>query len=431
MMVLKVAVLGIVVMVSTGEAGDYEPEPTLRASEILPADLLGSEYHRVADEVVNDGYMNLYRIRSDFGEFPAYGGTMLALRVQEVRALGELAEISKTEVFLDAAGEAAMAPVKAAQQFADKPVETVKGIPGGVKRMFRSVKRDVKEVKEAAEDARADDEEDEEGEGSEDGDDKTDKAVDATSAYAKKYFGITGAERRWAEKLSVDPYSSNEVLRKEIKGVAKVDAAAGFATKLAVPRIPGLGTVATVTSMVWSIDPRELREQNLARLQNAGISAELIESFLDQPWYSPTLQTFLVTALVEMEAVDNLSPALELALDAESEEEAVFFVRTVRMLADIHRTQGVEALATGTSLPGALTADNRLIFALPTDHIAWTEEVAADANRVLPELARGYESRGREIWLHGTASARCREELGGLGWKVRTEVSQSGESGES
>ena len=57
--------------------------------------------------------MNRYRINSDYGRFDAYGDLMLALRVQEIGALGELDEVSKAEVFAESALSAALRPVSA------------------------------------------------------------------------------------------------------------------------------------------------------------------------------------------------------------------------------------------------------------------------------------------------------------------------------
>jgi hypothetical protein len=49
----------------------YENAPVLQASKILPADLLYGPNHRVQEKIVNDGYMNTYRIDSKFGPFTA------------------------------------------------------------------------------------------------------------------------------------------------------------------------------------------------------------------------------------------------------------------------------------------------------------------------------------------------------------------------
>ena len=52
-------------------AAEFEAPPTFKAGEILPPELLQSEHHRVEEIVENDGYLNYYRIESDFGPFDA------------------------------------------------------------------------------------------------------------------------------------------------------------------------------------------------------------------------------------------------------------------------------------------------------------------------------------------------------------------------
>jgi hypothetical protein len=399
-------------------SAEHEAAPTLAASEILPPELLAGDHHRVVEEVANDGYMNRYVIRSDFGELAAYGQTMLSVRVQEVTALAQLDELSKSRVFLDAVGEAARAPVETVKAFTDQPTETIKGIPGGVGRMFRSLKRDVDEgaemVKQAKE-KRAHDQE----EGDEAKKERVKEAEDASKAYAKKYFGISKAERQWAEELGVDPYTNNEVLRKAIKSVARVDAAGTFGTRLAMPRIPGVGYVAKLNTLVWSVDPRELREQNINRLRAAGATDEDIKGFFDHPWFSPTLQTVLITSSLELEGAKGLPLILELAKGVDSEDQAVFFVDTVRMLAGFHRTQGgLVRLVDGARVPAGLTPDGRLVLTLPTDSMFWTAEVADAAGETLPALAAGAAAQSRGLWLRGEVSSRAREGLEGLGWQV-------------
>ena len=78
------------------QAQDFEKPPVFKASQILPPELLKGEFYQVEEKVQNDGYMNFYKITSNFGEFEAEGDSMLRLRVQEIGALAELDQLSKT-----------------------------------------------------------------------------------------------------------------------------------------------------------------------------------------------------------------------------------------------------------------------------------------------------------------------------------------------
>ena len=73
--------------------------------------------------------------------------------------LAELDDLSKTEVFISAAAEAGVGQIKTLAQFASNPVETVKGIPSGIGRMFTRFKRQTEDAVDTAQEMVADDEE--------------------------------------------------------------------------------------------------------------------------------------------------------------------------------------------------------------------------------------------------------------------------------
>jgi hypothetical protein len=240
-----------------------------------------------------------------------------------------------------------------------------------------------------------------------------------------RYFGVSGAERRWAEKLGTDPYTSNKTLAKAIKDVARVDRLGNLAVRFSpMPSIPGVNYVGKVNDLVWSKDPNELNEFNRQRLAAIGADEPLIQAFLDIPWYSPTLQTAFITALSELEGLADRATAIEQALDMQSEVEARFFVQSVMLLAWFHQTQAPldRLLPPETRLPLALTADNRLISLLPVDYLFWTEGIATAARSHVDAHA-DLQVAGREFWFTGKTSERCRSELGALGWTVRDGIS--------
>ena len=78
-------------------------------------------------------------------------------------------------------------------------------------------------------------------------------------------FGLTSAERRWYEKLAVDPYTDNAVLRKAIHKTATVEAAAGFGMRfVGIPSIPGIGDLHQVMEAVYREDPATIRARTKA-----------------------------------------------------------------------------------------------------------------------------------------------------------------------
>ena len=403
-------------------AADYETPPTLHAGDVLAADVVRGDHHAVDDEVTSDGFMNSFAITSDFGEFTAYGERTLILRLHEIAALGELSDLSKSEVFIDAVGEGALRSLKGLQQIATNPVETAKGLPDGVNRFFKRVKHTTKQGVDSAKGLVDDDAK--EGEGADsaaagDAPSTTEKAKETTTAYAKKYFGVGAAQRRWAQKLEVDPYTSNEVLQKALADVAKVDAAGRFATRLApIPRIPGAKYANTVTALVWTREPWEVVEENSKALLAAGATQEMIQGFFANVAFSPTLQTAFVQAILGLGKVENLSRALEQAQGAESEDEARFFVQGAAMLRWFHERQSpvTGLLAAGERVFVAKAADGRVVVLLPVDLLFWTRELGDATARMTPDLEKADR---REIWLAGELSDAARRGLEEHGWKAQ------------
>jgi len=103
-----------------------EPPPRFTAAQLLTPAQLKGPHHTVADPVATEGYYHAFTIRSDFGEFDAEGRTLLAVRLQEVGALARLDEVSKTEVFLKAAGTSVVNVGKGVANAVTKPTETAR-----------------------------------------------------------------------------------------------------------------------------------------------------------------------------------------------------------------------------------------------------------------------------------------------------------------
>jgi len=433
--------MGIVVLVtllvtSTGglSAQNFESPTTLRASEVLPDDMQRGRRFEVQEQVKNDGFMNYYVVDSDFGKFEAYSTPALAKLIQEIAALDQLDEVSKSDVFLDSVKRSATSQGEAIKDFADKPVQTVKGVPDGLKRSFRKYKRDAEEGYETAKEVSGDvidsvsgkEETDEGGEdASSEGGDSSDlvgKSTEAAEAYAKKWFGVSAAERGWHQKLGTDPYTTNQALRKRIKELSRVSGATGMGMRFVpIPRIPGARELAQLNSMVWSVDPRELREQNIKQLVEAGVDEELVEGFINNPWFSPTGQTLILTALLQMEGVEGRRALLEVASAAASASEAQFDLGNIVILSTYHRSvKPVDHLLPG-KVTAAVTKDGDLLKIVSVDHAFWQKDLAGAATTFMEEVA-DHPATTRELWLRGTASPRFRTEVENRGWTVHETV---------
>lgn len=402
---------------SSAQVPDYEVPPIVSAADILPAELLKSEHHEVDDAVRSDGYLNYYVIRSDFGDFEVASDLMLQLRIREIEALVELDATSKTGVFIKAAADAGVGQIKTITQFATNPIKTVIGIPKGIGRMFTRYRRQAEDGLEAAREIVDGDEED-----GTSGDDDA-GAIDAvagTAAFAvESYLSISSAERAWHRELGTDPYTSNEVLQKAVKSVAWADRLGRFGIRqVGIPKIPGVDIIQDVNEAVWSKDPYELKDYNRGILEAIGADEGLIEAFLDSHALSPTLQTFLVAAIADMEGIEGRDHVVRGTLTLISETEARFYTQSAIMLAWYHHEEDpVVSIDDDTSLPVGIKADGTTVMILPADYLYWNETLATAAE-VYRAARDSDEPVWHEIWLTGEASERTHHEAAVLGWDI-------------
>ena len=399
---------------------NFEAAADLSAANILPAELLQGEHYVVDDVVRNDGYINYYTIRSDYGEFEAASTAMLRIRIREVEALAELDELSKTEVFVKSMAEAGVQQIVSVHKLVTNPVEAIKGLPGGIGRMFNRYSRKTKEAVATGKDYVASQEDTDLTQTEEEKADYTAQAVSLT----ERYFGVTSAERNWAERLRTDPYTSNEILRNAIKNVARVDSLGKMTMAVGGVSIPYMGIVGKVNEAVWGEDPYALRDRNHAVLVATGADEALIDEYLKSPWMSPTQQTVLTASIASLENVDGRDGILRQALNPREELEVGYFVRAVALLAWYHvKREPFTSVSTELAIPGGITENGKSVMLFPSDHVHWTEEMAEAATEY-HSVGRSRSEHVRELWILGTASVRTRQELLALGYELHTDFAE-------
>lgn len=394
----------------------YETPTSARAGDVLPAALLKGAHYTLADDVGTEGYFHRFLIRSDFGDLAATGTGMLYTRLQEVEALAALEDVSKSEVFLKSAGNSVLNVGKSAAKAVTDPEATVKGLGAGVQRFGENLGRKTKQTAEAAKDAVT-------GEGTqgEGGKSTTEKAVDTGSAAAKGYFGVTAAARRWAQKLGVDPYTSNPVLSKALEDIGTIDAAGGIAAKTVTPIPTVVSKAADVSDLVWQKDPQELAKLNEQRLAELGVEKATAAAFLKNKAFSPSRQTRFTAALHAVRAA-GLADYVDAAREATTEVEAEFFTESAEMLAALHAGDRVEAVLPDSRAMVARVGAQRAVVLLPLDRIHWTEGSRKALTEIAERTRKELGAERLEIRLTGRMSPRARKEAEGLGWNVAQEV---------
>lgn len=406
LMALLLAVGASSVGVLAGQDG-YETPPVLQASEILPVEALTGDHFKVASEVINDGVMNHYVVTTVYGEFAAYGNLELAKLIHQIDAIAEVEAVSRSDQFLDALGNVATDQLDTVKDVGQHPATVVKALPKGVFHMFRRYKRSAELGVHAAAGLVGD--EDEEG--------------DPATGYAEEWASVTDSERAWYQKLEVDPYNHNQVLRDKVTSVARVDAVASVGLSFApIPSIPGADYLHEVTEAVWTTDPADLKKKNIERLQEAGVDDEIVQVLMNSGFVSPTQQTQTVSILEQLEGVDGREVIVEIAAPADSLELAQFNLANASLLAAYHRSETpLTAMYPGAPIPVAMTSDGGLIILVSADYAFWVEDLAGVFEIMAGRFA-DRDASSRELWLRGTASPRFVAEAADLGWTVRQSV---------
>ena len=159
--------------------------------------------------MTNDCIWNSYKIKSDFGEYDAVNTNILKTRVNEINATARLKETSGGHALAAGAADSVIVPFKSAINIASNPVNTVKGVPGGIvkkkKKIYYSGEKVVVVTGQTAQSVggavvESGEQNSEEGE--------TFSDLTGNVAYLTDwYLGISGGERRVAKKVRVDPYT--------------------------------------------------------------------------------------------------------------------------------------------------------------------------------------------------------------------------------
>jgi hypothetical protein len=402
----------------------FEDPPELAPSALLPASMIsGADFH-VVEPVPSDGLMRRYAIDSKFGRFNAYGRAALEVRIHEIAALTEIAKTSTIEVAVGGVGRGIGSQVQTAVGVVAHPVATATGVPKGIAHLFHGYVDEGKEAagkaqKTAAPAAGA----------AAAGSSAVAQGESAAKRYASRYFGLTAAERRWYEKLGVDPYTDNAVLRKAIHKIATVEAAGGFGLKfVGIPSIPGIGDIHQVMEAVYKEDPATIRARTRATLAGYGLDQSEIERWQNVLVLSPTRQVLLLRLAAGLDAVDGRGELFRHAMGLTSDGEAQVYLQSVELLVLAHRKQPVASILAGVRLPAARRADGSIMVCGAFDAVYWTSDVERGEQQIRQTLTQGdagsqRDAGTRELWLDGSASDRVRQELRERGWTLR-EVAQ-------
>jgi len=383
-------------------AANYETQFNKPAKDAVPPTVAAGPDFKVNDPVVADGYMYRFTVTSTYGPFEVTGIGALRKLEQEIWAIGQLKNVTRSEAFLKSLKDQAGKPLVFAKDVVTKPVDTLTGIPKGVGRLFGNIASSVTSTRNPAQESRV-----------------------------SEVLLLGAFKRDYATRFGVDPYSSNAVLQEELDKVGKAAAYGSWTASAAMIPISGpASSVITATSLSKSFNnivstepPSRIRVINEDKLKQMGISGDLAQRYLDQPVYTPRQQLILVDSLSRLGSAIGRDAYLNASMVAADEVEANFFVNMAQILRGYHETQGP---ITGITMVGALTvaqtkAGSAMIpFAL--DYGVWT----ANADRLSQNMKTVYAVPGFngsfQLWVTGSLSAKGKREMEARGFAVVEQV---------
>jgi hypothetical protein len=352
---------------------------------VLPADALSGEGYTVADPAREDGFALGFTIETQaFGNFEATSIHQLNIRALEVRALGVLEQMRTSKEFAKALGKAGAAPAHLAKNLVTRPVDTVKAVPKGI---YKGGKKAVQWL----------------------GGDRRQRAETEAGA-TKEAIGFSRRKRALAQKLDIDPYSSNLKLQDELDRISWASFSGGITVTaaLAAVAIPPVASLAyrtanlqrTTSELVTSVSGGDLHRRNRQVLRDMGLDPEAVETFLNNPYMSPFHKTAVTLALEGMKGVSGLAEVIALGTEVADEKHGIRLQRTVELARGYHaNVEPVEALVRLGDELVLRTRSGKLVATLPADRLMWTESTFELGKAMQGGTQAGAESAGREIDL--------------------------------
>jgi hypothetical protein len=388
---------------------DFEELPELHASEILKPEFLKGPYHSVQENVPTESGANQYVIQSDFGVFEADGNAQLETRVKEIFAIAKLKEVSRTDQFKDALGNAAKNFGNSAKTMIKDPVNTISNAPKGVMKFMNRAGNSIKNIG------------------------KKDQDSSADGSKTEQMLGQAKTKRKIAVSMGIDPYSNNAVLQKELDGIAWASWAGGVAFSVGtMPIGGGIGAAITVTKVGGSLNqivaekpPADIKAMNRSALRAMGVSSGDTEKFLANTAFSPTQQAAFVLNLKELEGVANRGAFVHSAATKSSNEaDALFCIQTAALLANLHESEHPLArIAMIGDFPVGIAKDGSVVVALQWDYAAWTVGASAFMEDLQKLVHESGQQKPALVAISGQMSPRLQQELQSRGITARDRIS--------
>ena len=373
-------------------AGAAEVErPATFAPNMMSGIRASSPNCNILSQVRSDGFLRVYTVRSNYGDFTVVSDAMMQRRIRELNAILELDKLTESDSFNRALGEAGLAPVKFAGELIVNPVQAIGNTLNGIGNQMSQFSSGLNNAG---------------------------KSQDAPFGG----FGADQKRRELAAKLLVDPYTEFEPLQTRLQKISQAAASGGLVVSAAMMAIPGAagivisnaGTSSRVVDSVRDKTAAQLMDINREKMLAMGLDRPTADALLQNRHYTPLDMTSMVSSL-EVVPVQGRAEFMRRAVGVNRRDAAVFNRRYTEMVADFHQKTGaVTSYVSLGEFPFNQVRTGGVVGIWPVDAMSWTEGTRRAMGNAAEAIRRSGLGRA-ELRISGQATPRAKEGLQELG----------------
>jgi len=376
----------------------FESPVMLKASTILPPGLVKGPHHQVDEKVVNDAYLNIYTIHTDYGDVQAVSTEKLRKYIHEIVA--KMKEIEGSEEFQKGLTEKAGDVIKGAEGLITDPVGSVSDTISGVGKLF----------------SRA-------GENMFGG-----SRSETEGSRMEDLLGYSKAKRDIGYEFGIDVYSHNKILQDQLNALAGASGTGTLVMSGLLMAVPGgAGVAVSVTAgsklmanVMRDKAPADLRKMNRATLAAMGVHNDVADIFIANGIYTPLEQTLLVAAIDSMKNTSGREEYIKFATLTDNPDIAFFRQRQAQMYAAYNgKVKPLDSFIAIGDISAGKTKDGNIVFNVPLDHLLWTKGIAAVISVINQRVTLMEGINEKHLLVSGTISQQSRKALQKMGWKVK------------
>ncbi len=395
---LAVALAALAVAAPPAALGQakFERPPSYAAAKIPGITAAGPNY-TIQSPVRSDGFLRIYALKTQYGEFTVTGDAMMQMRLRELFALDQLDTVSQSETFNKALAQAGLSPLKYAGQLIINPLQTLGNTLAGAGMLMGQFGSSVVNAGKTRDDPMA------------------------------SLFGVTKQKRELAARIGVDPYTDFEPLKARMDRLSEAAAAGGLVVSGALLAIPGaagvvisnVSTSSNLTTYARDYTAAQLMDLNRGKLRALGVPDGAVEEMLANRNFTPLDVTAMTVAMEELGAVEGRPSFIARAAKV-SNRDAAYFMRThAEMLAAYQaKTGALRDFVWLGDFPFNRLRDGGVAGVWPVDAVSWTETTARTLATASEQRKRGGFAGRSEIRITGQATPLAKRHLKGLGWTV-------------